>query len=296
METTDLLLSVWGKHQIVDELGPAKFSEVRDAMSAKWKSPGRIAKFITMTRTVFNIAYEDQWIERIPNYGSDFKRPLAKRFKQYKQEGGDKLFTCDEVLLLLNGAAIKGKGGVKTVVKPTTQMKCMIYLGINCGFGNTDVARMPLTACDLKAHMVRFPRPKTGEPRECPLWPETVRAIEDVIAERSETELPNLFLTKYGNPWVMGKTDAIQKPFGQLLKALGIAGRRNIGFYCCRHVFATIGMEVGDRDAVKGLLGHTDPEMVARYNHGQVPLKRRQAVVNHVRLWLFPKSKARKAK
>ena len=111
--------------------------------------------------------------------------------------------------------------------------------------------------------------------RECPLWPETIKAIEEVIVARPDTNCEALFVTKYGNPWVQGKTDAIQKPFGNLLKALSINGRRNIGFYTLRHTFATIGMELNDRDAVKGLLGHTDTEMVARYNHKQVPLKRR---------------------
>ena len=125
------------------------------------------------------------------------------------------------------------------------------------------------------------------------MWPETVRAIEDVLAERPKTDCTTLFVTKYNRPWYQGKTDAIKKPFGIRLKSLGIDGRRSIGFYALRHTFATVGMEFGDRDAVKSLLGHTDPEMVARYNHGQVPLKRRQAVVAHVRKWLSIARKAR---
>jgi integrase len=283
---TDLLLDVLGKDQIVGELKPANFSDVRAAMADKWESPVRITKFITMTRTMFKVAYENEWIEAIPNYGTDFKRPPTKRFKEYKNEGGDRHFTRSEVLRLLHGGWVEHKNGKRGRVAPTAQMRAMILLGVNCGFGNRDIAMVPVTAFNLKGRFVRFPRPKTGVERECPLWPETIDAIAAVIAERPETNHANLFITKYGNPWAHGKTDAIKKPFGNLLKALQINGRRSLGFYSLRHTFATVGMELNDRDAVKGLLGHTDPEMVARYNHGQVPFKRRVDVVNYVRKWL----------
>ena len=61
-------------------------------------------------------------------------------------------------------------------------MQAMILLGINCGFGNVDCARLLLT--DIKNDWVSFPRPKTGAIRRCPLWPETVKAIEAALAER----------------------------------------------------------------------------------------------------------------
>jgi integrase len=55
--------------------------------------------------------------------------------------------------------------------------KAMILLGINCGFGNADCGKLPLSAIDFKAGWVNFPRPKTAVERRCPLWPETITAL-----------------------------------------------------------------------------------------------------------------------
>jgi hypothetical protein len=46
------------------------------------------------------------------------------------------------------------------------------------------VARLPLSAVDLDAGVIDFPRPKTGIPRRCPLWPETAAAIRELLAKR----------------------------------------------------------------------------------------------------------------
>jgi integrase len=283
---TDLLIEQFGGHQLVSELRPTDFAGLRAHMLRKWESPARIAKFLTMTRSVFKYLHESEYIEHIPSYGPDFK-PLAKnRVAAYEDEGGVKLFTRNEVQALLNGGWTQDKSGKRVWVAPTTLMRAMIFLGINCGFGNKDVGTLPLKAIDLKNGIIRFPRPKTRVKRESPLWPETIKAIEDTIAERQTAKCGTLFVTKYGNPWFHGNTDAIKKPFGKLLNALGINGRRSLGFYTLRHTFATVSMELDDRDAVKCLMGHTDPEMIARYNKAQVPLKRRQTVVNYVRKWL----------
>ena len=60
----------------------------------------------------------------------------------------------------------------------------MIYLGVNCGFGNNDCAKLPTTALDLKKGWIDFGRPKTGIHRRCPLWPETVAAVRAALEAR----------------------------------------------------------------------------------------------------------------
>jgi hypothetical protein len=62
----------------------------------------------------------------------------------------------------------------------------MILLGINGGFGNAGCGHLPLSAVDLEAGMIDFPQPKTGIPRRCPLWSETVHAIREASADRPE--------------------------------------------------------------------------------------------------------------
>jgi integrase len=111
----------------------------------------------------------------------------------------------------------------------------MILLGINCGFGNRDCGTLPRSALDLSGGWVRFPRPKTGIDRRCPLWPETVEAIRAALDVRPEpdnrADAGLVFVTKYGQSWakhghedentkkMIGTTDdPITKEFGKLLK------------------------------------------------------------------------------
>jgi hypothetical protein len=81
-------------------------------------------------------------------------------------------------------------------------MRAMILLGVNAGFGNADCRRLPLSAVNLDAGIVDFARPKTGIPRRCALWPETVAAIRAALAKRpapkAEADAGLVFVTKYG--------------------------------------------------------------------------------------------------
>lgn len=82
----------------------------------------------------------------------------------------------------------------------------MTLLGINCGYGNTDNARLPLSDVDLDGGWVTFPRPKSTILRRCPLWPETVVALRTAIDKRQKSKRPEfdglVFLTRCGVPWV----------------------------------------------------------------------------------------------
>ena len=64
------------------------------------------------------------------------------------------------------------------------QMRAMIFLGLNCGYGNADVAGLEFRHLDLDRGWANYPRPKTGVPRRCALWPETVAAVRETIAAR----------------------------------------------------------------------------------------------------------------
>ncbi len=106
----------------------------------------------------------------------------------------------------------------------------MILLGINCGFGNSDCGALPESALDLTDGWVNAPRSKTGIPRRCPLWPETVEALRAVLAERREPLDPDaaglVFLTATGRSWHKDFDDnPISKETRKLLDALGIEGQ-----------------------------------------------------------------------
>ena len=94
-------------------------------------------------------------------------------------------------------------------------LRAMILLGVNCGFGNADVATLPKTAIDLKHGWVDFPRGKTGVPRRCPLWPQTITAVQEVILSRpkprDKAHAGLVFLTKYGRPWRQAEQKAAEE-------------------------------------------------------------------------------------
>ena len=161
---------------------------------------------------------------------------------------GVKLFTADEIRSI--------------IAKAGTPMKAMVLLGINGGFGNSDCGNLPITALDLERGWIDFPRPKTGVPRRCPLWSETVQALKDVLAKRPEPKNPEhaglVFITKYGERWSKeATTNPVSQEMGKVLRALKINGRKGLSFYTLRHTFRTTWpMRSKDQPAVDHVMGH----------------------------------------
>jgi hypothetical protein len=69
---------------------------------------------------------------------------------------------------------------MRSILEAVSQpLQSMVLLGINCGFGQTDVANLPRASLDLDTGWVDFPRPKTGierRSRQAHLAAGTVRA------------------------------------------------------------------------------------------------------------------------
>src|SRR5262249_41428276 len=175
------------------------------------------------------------------------------------------------------------------------QLKAMILLGINCGFGNTDCGTLPLSALDLEGGVIDYPRPKTGVPRRCPLWPETVAALKEALAKRPQPKNADhtglVFVTKYGLPWFKEtSTNPVSQETAKLLKALHINGREGLGFYTLRHTFRTVADEAKDQPAADYIMGHTRDDMASVYRE-RISDARLKAVTDHVRGWLFGRNK-----
>ena len=186
-----------------------------------------------------------------------------------------------------------GKEGPE-LVQAGPALKAMILLGVNCGFGNADCGHLPRSAVDLEGGFIDFPRPKTGIPRRCPLWPETVNAIREALdvrpSPRDPADADLVFVTKYGGSWAKDDDPAaITKEMRKLLNAMGIKGRRN--FYTLRHTFRTVADEARDQPAADYIMGHESPHMSTHYRE-TISDARLRAVTDHVRAWLFGKPAA----
>jgi len=272
-----LIVGHFGKGRLLDDIDPDDFASLRKKMAKKW-GPVTLRNVIQRIRVVFKFAVDNGLTERVIRYGQGFKRPSQKTLRLHRAEQGPKLFTAKEIHRLIDAAGV--------------QLQAMILLGINCGMGNADCGHLPLSAVDLDNAIIDFPRPKTGIPRRCPLWPETVAALRDALAKRpnpkSEEDAGLFFVTKYGLPWAKDATDqTLAKEFGKLLRKLGINGRKGLGFYTLRHVFRTVADESKDQPAVDFIMGHEVPHMSAIYRE-TISDERLRAVADHVRKWLFP--------
>jgi integrase len=282
--TCSNLVDKFGRDRRVDDLRPEDFRDFRAALR-KTRKLVSLKNEVIRTRMVFKFALDERLIEKPVHYGQAFDVPTAKTLRKARKDAGSKIYTQDEAARIIGAADV--------------DLKAMILLGLNCGFGNNDCSSLPLTALDLNGGWVDFPRPKTGIDRRIPLWPETVQALRDAIALRkppkSRDDADLVFLTRNGARWVrvqqnrqgtrFTNIDALAQEFSKLLGSLDITGHRN--FYCLRHCFETYAGESRDQVAVNAIMGHVDNSMAATYREG-ISDERLMAVVNTVRVWLWP--------
>jgi integrase len=266
------LIKAFGRNRVVSDVGPTDFAKLRKSMARTW-GPVRLKAEIIRCRTPFLWASKSGLLDRPPVFGEVFKVPAAAVIRRHRADRGPKMFEADEIRTMLDAAG--------------QPLKSMILLAINCGFGNSDVGTLPLSALDLDGGWVDYFRRKTGIDRRCPLWPETVAAIREWMAERKAPDAQKnagvVFTTKYGQPWT-SEGRALPHETRKLLKRLGINGHRN--FYAFRHTFQTVGDEAGDFIATRRIMGHTSKDIADVYRE-RVSDQRLKKVTEHIRAWLF---------
>jgi integrase len=286
-ETADLIVAKFGKARLVADLRPDDFAELRSSMSRNW-GPVRVRNYIQQIRSVFKFGFDSDLLSTPMRFGSGFTRPSQKTLRLEKEKSGPKIFEADEIRKLVNGATV-AKGKKSEFVQPSQSLKAMIFLGVNCGFGNSECGTLPRAALDLEERWCNYHRPKTGITRRCPLWPETVEALKAVLADRREPKDKQdddlVFVTRIGLSWYKDTSDnPISKEMRKLLDALGINGNRN--FYALRHTFETIGGESQDKMAVDHIMGLVKGDALSLSSE-PISDERLKAVSDYVWKWLF---------
>jgi integrase len=296
--TCSVLVGAFGKTRQVEDLAADDFQALRNRLANQY-GIHRLGNTIQRVRSVFKYAHEAGLIDRPVRFGPMFKQPSTRHKRLHRQKQGQRMFEAAQL---------------RTIIENAEQpLEAMILLGINCGFGNSDCGKLPLSAIDFENGWVNFPRPKTAVERRCPLWPETLAAIQEAIASRpapkddSHTDL--VFVTKYGQAWWKEQEDnPVAKEFRKLLDAIDVAAakaaekrrakpptkiyRRGLGFYALRHTFETVGGESRDQVAVNHIMGHADNTMAGVYRE-RISDERLRDVVDLVRTWLFPNKRAK---
>ena len=255
-----------GRARLAEDLRPEDFAALLGSIDGR--APTTRTLMVAQVRSVFKWGVDERLIAN-PYYGRSFRAPPRKAIRRHRRENGKRGFTADEIRSLLDAAE--------------PQLRAMILLGINCGFGNTDCATLRLEA--VKGEWVEHPRPKTEVERRCWLWPETQQALREVVGNRTAGPV---FLRR-GQPWVRmvddNPFDYIAVETRRLMRRVGIT-RRGLGFYGLRRTFETVAQGTLDFPAVVFLTGHVDPSMTGTYRQA-ISDDRLRAVAEHVRKWLL---------
>ena len=280
------IVDQFGKQRMGGDLRPTDFEAFRAALVKIRHTPASLGPEIQRVRTVFKYAFEAELLEKPVRFGPGFKRPPKKSQRIHEAARGKLMFSASEIQQMLAAASV--------------QLRAMTLLGINCAFGQSDVATLPRSVVDLEKAWIEYPRPKTGIERRCPLWPETVAAIESVLESprnpASNEHAGLVFLTHRGAPYVRMngngvQIDSVSLEAGKLLRRLKIK-RHRLNFYSLRRTFRTVADVAGDPPAVDLIMGPDDAGMGARYRQG-IANERLQAISEIVRTWLFVSSNAK---
>ncbi len=164
--------------------------------------------------------------------------------------------------------------GLRRASTSSEWMRPALYLGLNCGLGNTDVAGLKWSHIrEVEGQMCMCKsRSKNGRPRMVPLWDETLAAL----GPRGEGRILE---TKTGLPLVSedGRHDR-----------MGVLIRRHVGrpFYGLRHMFMSIGSQVGDADGIRYMMGWASKDQADHYLLSTAwSIERLKKITEHVRRW-----------
>lgn len=253
---------------------------------------------IGIVRQMFKWAFENEFLDRPVNFGTGFKK-LGRAVERKQRKRRE--FTPDEIRRFYDGSP------------PGSLIRAAVLLGVNGGFGNTDLSALREDEVDLAAGIIDLHRHKTGIRRRCLLWPETIDAMRQFLEQRPRARVPEdvglFFLTNRGRRLVRHSrvtergilkgvtvTDGLNSVFRKLMVDVGLwklskkgnpisDGR---GFYTFRRTHRTWADEVHDDRAADVLMGHATDGTVAGVYVQDVSDARLRAIVEHLRSKVWP--------
>jgi integrase len=269
-----------GKHRLLSDIQESDLEQLREDLKKGKRGPLGVTSHkgnLNRARIVFRYINE-KVAEKTIHYRTALCSPPQKQLRAIRNKR-KRRFERSEIKAMLDNAP--------------RQLKAMILLAINCGFGNRDCASLPIDALNLDDGWHEYARPKTEVERRA-VVAETVAVIRDVLAKRRKDlpeEVAGLVVTRYRQPWLsegsLGDCP-ISYEFRKQLKSIGIYRANMTTFYALRRTFATIAARTPDQVAVNYITGHaaSNSDMPAVYRT-EVSDENLLAVSNYVRDWLF---------
>lgn len=265
------------KSKRVDMLTPEDFAGLRAATADTGRVLRSQGNLIAQIRTMFRWGAEMDYFPPV-KFGPRFKQPGADAIRKARQQSGKQRFIDAPDLRKLIEAA-----------KPA--MRCMILLGINCGFYAQDSIRITFSHLHLADAYHDFPRVKNGRPRKAMLWPETVEAIRTYIDHHRGTDPSDyVILNQYGRPYTGDAPGrGIRTAFTALLESTGVSVSPGTSIGSLRHTYATVTGLCADDQMIDLTMGHT-PKGLRKAVYVQrnlTELDRLREISETVRSWLY---------
>ncbi len=148
---------------IAGEFTVEDFAAWKESLRRRKYAPQSINHYLSAVRAMFTFAEDAELLDRIPRF-----RRVKNESRSAMRSQPKALYTAEQIQ--------------KLIEKADEQVKLMILLALNCGFGPKDL--QDLRWDHFQGNRVTLPRSKTGICQTYCLWPETLTAIENLRAER----------------------------------------------------------------------------------------------------------------
>jgi integrase len=239
-------------HLRIADFTVEKFAAWKLSLKERGYSPESINHYLGAVRAMFIFAEESEIVDKAPKLKriKNETRPKAGSTKK-------PLYTLDELNKLLKKADL--------------QLKTMIMLALNCGFGPKDIR--DLTWDHIDDERVTLPRSKTGICQTYLLWPETKKLLEDIRKQRvvlvermaqrkvHRSDHGHIFVTRFWRPW---NKDAVAEQFRKLCKKAKVPC---YGFYRLRHCASTAMSLVATPHVHRKFMRHSQLQQQVTYTH-----------------------------
>ncbi len=236
----------------VAEFTIERFASWKLSLKERGYSPESINHYLSAVRAMFRFAEDTGLMDKAPKLKRVRNEP-----KQRIGSAEKPIYSADDVRQLVSVANV--------------QLKAMVMLALNCGFGPKDLH--DLTWQDIKDGRITLPRSKTGVCQTYLIWPETQDLLDQVKerqvlrATRRSKRIgihPNethVFLTKFLHPW---NKDSIAEEFRKLCKKAGLPC---YGFYRLRHCASTAMSLVANPHIHRRFMRHSQLQQQVAYTH-----------------------------
>lgn len=316
--TTDRLVATFGKNRLVDDLGADDFERLR-ADIAKQCGPVRLGNEVTRVKAVFRYGRKSDLIPR------EFRKPKKSVLRKHRAANGNRILEAAAIRALLDVASVPMRAMILLGVNcgfgnsdcATLAVEAVDLNGSWINFPrpkNGIPRRCPLwpeTVNALRATIAKRPEPKDKADGGLVFVTEWghrwVRASVTTTADGKMKSKKNDSIIQEFDKLLMrprcpscGRIQTSAKAEECVCKWKPSADkpwtkmkREGLGFYALRRSFRTEADAAKDRSASRLIMGHAPSDSAEEIDDtyvAHIDDSRLQAVVEHVRAWLWPET------